>query len=83
MKPSVLRYIAIIGIGLMSMHAAASTPDETTRRQRNLNHSGCQLYKQKRYADAEVAFGKALELNPSSEITNYNYAMSLLNQAQP
>lgn len=82
-KTSVIRFIALIGIGLMGMQAAASTPEETTRRQRNYNHNGCELYKQKRYADAEVAFGKALELNPSSEITNYNYAMSLLNQAQP
>lgn len=82
-RPSVIRHIALIGIALMGMQAAAATPEETTRRQRNFNHNGCELYKQKRYADAEVAFSKALELNPSSEVTNYNYAMSLLNQAQP
>ncbi len=67
----------------MAIPLAAFADEETTRRQRNYVHQGNELYKQKRYSEAEVAFNKALEINPASEVVNYNYAMSLLNQAQP
>jgi len=71
--------VAIIAMLLVPVLASAQTP--STKQERNFIRQGNELYKQKRYAEAEKLYGKALEANPLSEIGTYNYAMSLLRQA--
>lgn len=52
----------------------------TTRHERNYIVEGNRLYKQERYADAEVAYRKALQENAMNEIAQFNLAASLLRQ---
>ncbi|MDE7408367.1 MAG: tetratricopeptide repeat protein, partial [Muribaculaceae bacterium] len=81
-RNSILRIIlAVLCVVMLTPNIMAE--EHTTRKQRNYIHSGNELYKQKRYAEAEVQYSKALEINPASEIALYNHAMSLLHQAQP
>ena len=53
----------------------------TTKQERNLIREGNELYNAKRFAEAEVAYRKALEALPSSEIAQFNLAASLLRQS--
>ncbi|MDE6048277.1 MAG: tetratricopeptide repeat protein, partial [Paramuribaculum sp.] len=53
----------------------------TTKHERNYIREGNKLYYAKRYAEAEVAYRKALEALPSSEIAQFNLAASLLRQS--
>lgn len=52
----------------------------TTRHERNYIVEGNKLYKEERYADAEVAYRKALQENAMNEIAQFNLAASLLRQ---
>lgn len=47
---------------------------------RNLIKEGNELFRNKRYADAEVKYRKALEIDPNSEHAQYNLATTLLSQ---
>lgn len=58
----------------------ASADDTTTRRERNFIVEGNKLYHAERYADAEVAYRKALQENAMNEIAQFNLAASLLRQ---
>lgn len=55
--------------------------DETTRREREFIRNGNKFYDEKRYADAEVEYKKAISENPNSQIGNYNLALSLIKQS--
>lgn len=55
--------------------------DETVRKERKFLKSGNKLYNDKRYADAEVEYKKALSANPNSNLANYNLALSLIKQS--
>lgn len=61
--------------------AKGNDTDETVRKEREYIRSGNKLYNDKRYADAEVEYKKALSVNPNSNIGNYNLAMSLIKQS--
>lgn len=61
--------------------SASADSDTSTRRERNYIREGNDLYEQKRYADAEVSYRKAVEENPMSETALYNLALSLIRQA--
>ncbi len=61
--------------------ALADDEDNTIRDERNFIRSGNSLYEEKRYAEAEVEYKKALEANPNSEIATFNLAAALLKQA--
>ncbi|MCM1504543.1 MAG: tetratricopeptide repeat protein [Muribaculum sp.] len=74
-----LLYILIL-LALASSSGAVAA-DFSTRRERNYIREGNDLYKQKHYADAEVAYRKAVEENPMSETALYNLALSLIRQA--
>ncbi len=54
----------------------------TTRYERKMLRQGNDLYSQKRYAEAEVAYRKAIAFNSKSELGRYNLALSLLNQTK-
>lgn len=55
--------------------------DETTRREREFIRNGNKFYDERRYADAEVEYKKAISENPNSQIGNYNLALSLIKQS--
>lgn len=78
-----LRVMAVAFVmAVMSPVAAfAGDEDNTTRDERNYIRSGNSLYEEKRYAEAEVEYKKALEANPSSEIATFNLAATLLKQS--
>lgn len=64
-----------------SISAAQKTKDTSTRKERDFIRSGNKLYNEKRYAEAEVEYKKALQSNPSSLIANFNLATSLVRQS--
>lgn len=64
--------------GLLALPAVAES--KTTRHERNYIVEGNKLYKEERYADAEVAYRKALEENAMNEIAQFNLAAALLRQ---
>ena len=54
--------------------------DTSLKEERNLIRKGNKLFESKRYGEAEVEYKKALQVNPMSEIGNYNLAAALLQQ---
>ncbi len=52
----------------------------STKRERNSIKEGNKLYDQKRYAEAEVAYKKALQENPDNSVAQFNLASSYLKQ---
>ncbi len=73
-------YAALIIGALLCPSAASAAGDNTTRRERNFIVDGNKLYRQERYADAEVAYRKALEIDAMNEIAQFNLAAALLRQ---
>lgn len=71
-----LMFVAIPLVGM----AQDDEVDPTTRKEREHIHAGNALYKVQRYAEAEVEYKKALEVNPNSQLGNYNLALSLIQQ---
>ena len=62
------------------MSVSAESKGSTTRHERNFIVEGNKLYKEERYAEAEVAYRKALQENAMNEIAQFNLAASLLRQ---
>lgn len=52
----------------------------TTKQERNHIRSGNALYREKRYAEAEVEYRKALQANPTSSLASFNLATALIRQ---
>ena len=79
------RVLSYILLAAMAMPAVAETnnaePLLSTKQERNYITEGNKLYRDKRFADAEVSYRKALELVPGSEIASYNLAAALIRQA--
>lgn len=71
---------------LISLLVSALTPafaqsaKTSTRHERNYIVEGNKLYREERYAEAEVAYRKALQENAMNEIAQFNLAASLLRQ---
>lgn len=74
--------ITALALALLSSAPAAAggKADPSTRHERNFIVDGNKLFRDKRYADAEVAYKKALEINPNNETALYNLASSYLRQ---
>ena len=64
----------------MSVMPSMASKTTTTRDERNYIVEGNKLYNEQRYADAEVAYRKALQENAMNEIAQFNLAASLLRQ---
>lgn len=62
-------------------YAENTDTDVTMRKEREFIKKGNKLYNDKRYADAEVEYKKALGVNPNSHLGNYNLALSLIQQS--
>lgn len=73
------RYIITLLISAMAVGLWAQP--STTKRERNYIKEGNALFAKQRYAEAEVAYRKALEENAASEVATFNLASSLLKQS--
>ena len=80
MKNITLNIFANVLIFPISLWATNQT-DTSTKKERNYIRQGNVQYAENHYRDAEVLYKKALELNPSSEIAQFNLASSLLKQS--
>lgn len=60
---------------------AADVSDNSTKKERNYIRQGNEQYTESHYRDAEVLYKKALEINPTSEIAQFNLASSLMKQS--
>lgn len=65
-----------------SAHAdeAKGNKVESNRNERNAIRKGNKLFEEKRYAEAEVEYKRALQHNPQSDVANYNLALSYIRQ---
>lgn len=86
---SVLLDVALMACGAIFTqscnHASAKEEESVTRsvstkRERNSIREGNKLYEQQRYAEAEVAYKKALQENPDNSVAQFNLASSYLKQ---
>ncbi len=77
---SIISLFSIIGIA-QPLLADENLQRPTTRQERNLIREGNKLYREKRFAEAEVLYRKALEAAPASEAATFNLASSLLRQS--
>lgn len=75
------RFIIYILIAFFSSQVVMTAEVKSTKAERNLIREGNKLYNEKRFADAEVVYKKALEENKDSEIAAFNLASSLLRQS--
>lgn len=71
-------YLLACVIAIPAVQAAGKA--ESTRHERNYIVDGNNLYRDERFAEAEVAYRKALEENAMNEIARFNLAASLLRQ---
>jgi len=60
--------------------SSVEKPAESTKRERNSIKEGNRLYEQKRYAESEIAYKKALEENPDNQTAQFNLASAYLKQ---
>lgn len=75
--------ICLLLAGGMALTCSCShdeTAVQSTKRERNAIKDGNKLYVDKRYAEAEVAYKKALEENPDNATAQFNLASSYLKQ---
>ena len=78
----------VLALALASLVALAAPVDaaaqakapKMTKQERVCLRKGNKLYNQKRYAEAEVEYKKALEANPSSEKAQFNLATAYMRQ---
>lgn len=77
----ILILFLLVTLFSVSVYADNGETDETLRKEREFIRNGNKLYNEKRYADAEVEYKKALEVNPNSNLGNYNLALSLIKQS--
>lgn len=66
--------IAIATAMALTATAEGKTDNSSTRHERNYIVEGNKLFREERYADAEVAYRKALQENAMNEIAQFNLA---------
>ena len=76
MKKVLLIILFIVPLGLVSQENTAALQKEA----RQYVRDGNELYNQQKFADAEVAYKKAIEKDPNYEIANYNLGNALSQQ---
>lgn len=75
------RFIIYILIAFFSIPVVMADGVKSTKAERNLIREGNKLYEDKRFAEAEVVYKKALQENKDSELAAFNLATSLLRQS--
>ncbi|MDE6439169.1 MAG: tetratricopeptide repeat protein, partial [Muribaculaceae bacterium] len=72
---------ALLGMGAVSCGKKDAEQEvPSTKRERNFIKEGNELYGKQRYAEAEVAYKKALQENPDNATAQFNLASSYLKQ---
>lgn len=72
---------ALLAVAPAAMSAQDAEQQQSIKQERNYIYKGNQLYREKRFSEAEVMYRKALEVVPASEAATFNLASSLLRQA--
>ena len=80
MRSKILIIFALVAGLLMPQVATAQSAAASTKKERNHISSGNKLYNEKRYAEAEVEYRKALQENPMSYVAAFNLATTMLRQ---
>ncbi|MBO4870595.1 MAG: tetratricopeptide repeat protein [Muribaculaceae bacterium] len=71
----------VVMLGTLSVSASTAGDDTpTVKKERNFIRKGNKLYNDKRYAEAEVEYRKALQVAPQSSIAQFNLATALMRQ---
>ena len=70
-------FLILLSLLCLPFSAAAQSAEKSYM------HRGNSLFKQKKFADADVYYRKALELNPSNSRARYNLGNALLSQRKP
>lgn len=74
------RKLLIFALSVVLPVCAFCQQDYSTKKERNCIREGNELFKEKRYAEAEAAFKKALQENGNSPIAKFNLATTYLKQ---
>lgn len=74
------RKLLIFALSAVLPVCAFCQQDYSTKKERNYIREGNELFKEKRYAEAEAAFKKALQENGNSPIAKFNLATTYLKQ---
>ena len=74
------RKLLIFALSVVLPVCAFCQQDYSTKKERNYIREGNELFKEKRYAEAEAAFKKALQENGNSPIAKFNLATTYLKQ---
>ena len=74
-------FFILLSVAVFPAMAQEKAKDTSTRKERNYIREGNKYYEEKRFADAEVAYRKALEENAASQLAMYNLATSLIRQS--
>lgn len=72
----ILVYLIILFVSAVGLSAQQTRSSQ--KRERNFIKEGNELFRSEQYSQAEVAYKKALEENPNSEIARFNLAAVLL-----
>lgn len=72
------KYIYILFLLLFPIYVAAQ--ENSTKKERNYIREGNEMFAEKRYADAEKAYQKALQENEFSQLAKFNLATTYLRQ---
>lgn len=59
----------------------ATLTNQSTKAERNFIREGNKLFEDENYADAEIAYSKALQANPASATAAYNMGLAIAKQA--
>ena len=73
-------FLSLVAAAFLSLPVMAADNDTSTREERNYIVEGNKLYREDRFTDAEVAYRKALQENPYSDVGRFNLAAALLKQ---
>lgn len=77
-----IRLIILILVSIFCISESnAESQEVSVKKERNYIREGNRKYEESKFRDAEVAYRKALEINPSSEIAKYNLASALMKQS--
>ena len=73
-------FLSLVAAAFLSLPVMAADNDTSTREEHNYIVEGNKLYREDRFTDAEVAYRKALQENPYSDVGRFNLAAALLKQ---
>ncbi len=74
------RKLLILALSIVFPICAFCQADYSTKKERNFIREGNELFKAKRYAEAEAAYKKALQENGNSPVAKFNLATTYLKQ---